>query len=523
MTGHANGVITLDLDETDAAQRERRRLRLGEPYRTVLGHLRHEIAHYYQDILAPEGSAAREECRAIFGDDRDDYAAALERHYEHGAPDDWKQSHVSAYATMHPWEDWAETFAHYLHIRDTLQTAEAYGVRVDGPQVATTDDAPLHSDPEAPTPDIEALIDAWLPLTYALNAINRSMGAADVYPFVLTAGSSASSPSSTAGCERRARGPRPRRAGRAGRDAQDGARPPPRAGCADRSAGAIIIDGVPTAFASADELDREQLLARAAALAAAVGAAAAAERQAGEGRRGRRDARPGDVGDLLEHLPRDRREARTVATLTPGEGATVVVEVRSIGSRPVRRRGMKPLVEAVVADETGMMKATFFNQPWLAEQVPEGHAAGAARQARRAQRLPRRGSRADRAGHGLRWRWHGRGGRALPGDRSGCPRRRSSRSCARTCPPRTTPSSRCRRALRRAAALARPRGRARRRRTPATSRAAAGGWRSTSCCSPSCRCCAAAPSAARRAAQRRSTARPTLSRALARDSCCRSS
>ena len=88
---------------------------------------------------------------------------------------------------MHPWEDWAETFAHYLHIRDTLQTAEAYGVRVDGPQVATTDSAPLHSDPEAPTPDIEALIDAWLPLTYALNAINRSMGAADVYPFVLTA------------------------------------------------------------------------------------------------------------------------------------------------------------------------------------------------------------------------------------------------------------------------------------------------------------------------------------------------
>jgi hypothetical protein len=186
-TGHADGVITLDLSETDSAQRERRRLQLGEPYRTVLGHLRHEIAHYYQDILAPEGSAAREQCRAIFGDDRDDYAAAIERHYEHGAPADFKQRYVSAYATMHPWEDWAETFAHYLHIRDTLQTAEAYGVHVDGPQVATTDGAPLHSDPEAPTDDIEALIDAWLPLTYALNAINRSMGAADVYPFVLTA------------------------------------------------------------------------------------------------------------------------------------------------------------------------------------------------------------------------------------------------------------------------------------------------------------------------------------------------
>ena len=186
-TGHAGGLITLDLGETDAAQRERRRLELGEPYRTVLGHLRHEVAHYYQDVLAPDGSEAREQCRAIFGDDRDDYQAAIERHYEHGAPDGWEQRHVSAYASMHPWEDWAETFAHYLHIRDTLQTAEAYGVRVDGPRVATTDSAPLHSDPDDDVPDVAALIDAWLPLTYALNAINRSMGAADVYPFVLTA------------------------------------------------------------------------------------------------------------------------------------------------------------------------------------------------------------------------------------------------------------------------------------------------------------------------------------------------
>ncbi len=186
-TGHADGVITLDLDETDHAQREQRREALGEPYRTVLGHMRHEVAHYYQDILAPEGSAARDECRAIFGDDRDDYCSAMARHYDAGPPAGWEQRYVSAYATMHPWEDWAETFAHYLHIRDTLQTAEAYGVRVDGPQVATTDSAPLHCDPDDDAPDVAALIDAWLPLTYALNAINRSMGAADVYPFVITA------------------------------------------------------------------------------------------------------------------------------------------------------------------------------------------------------------------------------------------------------------------------------------------------------------------------------------------------
>ncbi len=134
----------------------------------------------------------------------------------------------------------------------------------------------------------------------------------------------------------------------------------------------IIIDGVPTAFATADELDREQLLGaplrwpRPSALQRPLNVkpAKAAEAAATLGLQ--------TIGDLLEHLPRDRREARTVATLTPGEGATVVVEVRSIGSRPVRRRGMKPLVEAVVADETGMMKATFFNQPWLQSKYPKG-------------------------------------------------------------------------------------------------------------------------------------------------------
>ncbi|HEY1778776.1 MAG TPA: ATP-dependent DNA helicase RecG [Solirubrobacteraceae bacterium] len=78
------------------------------------------------------------------------------------------------------------------------------------------------------------------------------------------------------------------------------------------------------------------------------------------------------VGDLLEHVPRARREARTVAALSPGETATVIVEVRSIASRPVRRRGMRPLVEATVADATGPMKATFFNQPWLADRYRPG-------------------------------------------------------------------------------------------------------------------------------------------------------
>jgi ATP-dependent DNA helicase RecG len=129
---------------------------------------------------------------------------------------------------------------------------------------------------------------------------------------------------------------------------------------------------VPTAFASADELDRQQLLRAplrwprpsVLALALKVSPPKAAEAAGQLGLL--------TVGDLLEHLPRDRREARTVAALTTGEGATVVVEVRSIASRSVRRGGMKPLVEAVVADETGMMRATFFNQPWLARKYPKG-------------------------------------------------------------------------------------------------------------------------------------------------------
>lgn len=186
-TGHADGVITLDLDETDPAHRERMRMRMGEPYRTVLGHMRHEIAHYYQPILVVPDSAAEARCREIFGDEREDYQEAMDRYYDNGAPKGWEQHFVSAYATMHPWEDWAETFAHYLHVRDTLQTAAAYGVRVEGPSIETADKAPLHSRPEHGEEDIATLLDAWIPMTYALNAISRSMGAPDLYPFVLTA------------------------------------------------------------------------------------------------------------------------------------------------------------------------------------------------------------------------------------------------------------------------------------------------------------------------------------------------
>ena len=185
ITGHRDGVITLDLAEADDAHREKIRAEMGEPYRTLLGHLRHEIGHYYEPILCPDDSPERWRYRDLFGDERADYQEAMDRHYQHGAPADWPEHYVSAYATMHPFEDWAETFAHYLHIRDALQTSIAYGVTVTGPHIATSEQAPLYSYPAAAADGIQGLLDAWLPLTYALNALNRSMGADDVYPFVL--------------------------------------------------------------------------------------------------------------------------------------------------------------------------------------------------------------------------------------------------------------------------------------------------------------------------------------------------
>ena len=146
-TGHADGVITIDLAEGDDAHRERMRHELGEPYRTLLGHLRHEIGHYYWTVLV-DRAGRHDEFRALFGDERADYGAALDRHYANGPTPGWEERYVSAYATAHPWEDWAETFAHYLHIRDTLQTAAAYGVIVTGPTTATAaTSTPISSPP----------------------------------------------------------------------------------------------------------------------------------------------------------------------------------------------------------------------------------------------------------------------------------------------------------------------------------------------------------------------------------------
>jgi hypothetical protein len=184
LTGHASGLITLNIAEADPLQRERMRTEMGEPYRTLIGHFRHESGHYYWDRLVRD-TGWLGPCRELFGDERADYAQALRNNYEQGPPVDWEERFVSSYASSHPWEDWAETWAHYLHIVDTLETAHQFGLGVR-PRIAT-DDAlhaetiydPFHQD------DFASVIEDWLPLTYALNSLNRSMGHDHVYPFVL--------------------------------------------------------------------------------------------------------------------------------------------------------------------------------------------------------------------------------------------------------------------------------------------------------------------------------------------------
>ena len=181
-TGHAQGVITIDTAEADPAEREQRRASLAEPYRTLAGHLRHEIGHYYWNMF--RNDAWLEEFRRRFGDERADYRQALDRYYSSGPAPHWQGVFVSAYASAHPWEDWAETWAHYMHIVDTMETAFAFGIAPRNPGRRQGAAAELEADPYHEE-SFDALIEAWLPLTYAVNSLNRSMGQPDLYPFVL--------------------------------------------------------------------------------------------------------------------------------------------------------------------------------------------------------------------------------------------------------------------------------------------------------------------------------------------------
>lgn len=186
MTGHNTGLITLNLEEADDAVREAVRKAMHEPYRTLLGHFRHEIGHYYWDRLV-RASTWMDGFRALFGDERQNYSASLQKNYAQGPPTQWWRRYVSAYASMHPWEDWAECWAHYLHMRDTIDTALSFGMAADSTQLEFT---PFTLDAlyQPEHPEAQHFLDflnQWTRLTTLLNEMSRSMGQADFYPFVL--------------------------------------------------------------------------------------------------------------------------------------------------------------------------------------------------------------------------------------------------------------------------------------------------------------------------------------------------
>ena len=179
ITEHNEGLITVNLSEADDAVREKMRTSMKEPYRTLLGHFRHESGHYYWDRLVKDTKFI-EPYRAIFGDERQDYGEAMKKYYDNGAPANWVDSYISAYSTMHPWEDWAETWAHYLHIQDTLEVAGDFGLVGKRVKIAPVADGMVKPKP------FEEVMDTWAELAIVLNCLNRSMGMRDFYPFVLT-------------------------------------------------------------------------------------------------------------------------------------------------------------------------------------------------------------------------------------------------------------------------------------------------------------------------------------------------
>lgn len=183
VTGHDNGLITLNIAEADPAERERTREQMHENYRTLLGHFRHESGHYYFDRLIADSEWIAG-YRELFGDERQDYGESLKRHYENGPPADWDQRFISSYASSHPWEDWAETWAHYLHMVDTLETAHACGLSLKPHKAA--EPAMVITAPPLNIDSFQEIIADWFALTYVLNSLNRSVGTPDSYPFTLS-------------------------------------------------------------------------------------------------------------------------------------------------------------------------------------------------------------------------------------------------------------------------------------------------------------------------------------------------
>lgn len=185
LTGHEDGLITLNIAEADDPERERRRVEMHEPYRTLVGHLRHEVGHYYWDRLIRNSRRLRP-FRALFGDERAAYAQALARHYSQGPGPDWQGRYISAYASAHPWEDWAETWAHYLHMVDSLETAYESGLSLNPRRRSDPQFVPMRAFVAPRIGSFARMLDRWLSLTYILNDLTRGLGLNHAYPFVLS-------------------------------------------------------------------------------------------------------------------------------------------------------------------------------------------------------------------------------------------------------------------------------------------------------------------------------------------------
>lgn len=169
LSGHAQGVITINAAEADASYREATKEAMNEPYRTLLGHFRHEIGHFYWEMLIE--SSQIDGFHQLFGDEQQDYRLSLDEYYEHGPEANWQDSYISAYASAHPLEDWAETWAHYLLMMETLETALSYEL------IAKLEQDQL----------FENWLREWMQLVVVMNALSRSTGHTDAYPFVISA------------------------------------------------------------------------------------------------------------------------------------------------------------------------------------------------------------------------------------------------------------------------------------------------------------------------------------------------
>lgn len=186
-TGHYKGLITINLAETDSVHREQIRRRMSEPYRTLIGHFRHEVGHYYWEQIIRPFPETLASYRTLFGDETQNYGQALEVYYAQGAPSGWEQRFISAYATAHPWEDWAETWTHYLHIMDMVETAFSFGLSID-PLISSSisNVEAVDFDPYQEG-NFERILDAFVMTSLSVNSFNRGMGIPDVYPFVIPA------------------------------------------------------------------------------------------------------------------------------------------------------------------------------------------------------------------------------------------------------------------------------------------------------------------------------------------------